>query len=414
MQAPLSLWQLNAMVKQLFTTLPSHVWVIAEISDLKVQGGAGHCYIDLIEKDADDRTIAAARAAIWANYYQSIRYRFEDVTHKPLAKGMRVCLKVKPTFHEHYGYSLTVSDIDPAYTIGDEALKRAKIIEQLKENGLFDLNRQLPLPQPLRSLAVISSATAAGYEDFCAQLLNNSAGYAFSFKLFEAAMQGEQTEESIIEALEHINQQLEDFDAVLIIRGGGAKADLGSFDKYNLAECCAQFPLPIITGIGHQRDETVIDLVAHTSLKTPTAVAQFIIEQNDQLYNQLLVLQQSITSLSQQKLLRAQAGIVALSTRITARVQEKLSASSHKTVFLETNLKAATQGFLARRKHHLQLATQFVELNSPLNILKRGYTITTCGGKTVRNISQLARGAQIVTRFHDGSAESTVESVEKA
>ena len=276
----LSLTELNRNIKQaLRDALPETYWVRAETSEVRVNSYSGHCYLEFIEKDERTGQVAArARGTIWAQQYAVIRPYFEEETGRPFTSGLKVLVRVAVDFHELYGLSLTVHDIDPSFTVGDLVRRRKEIIRQLQADGVFDLNRSLPFsPRPQR-IAVISSATAAGYEDFTDQLLGNEYGFPFYVRLYPALMQGERTEASIIAALDRIYAVREAFDVVVIIRGGGSTADLSSFDSYALAANCAQFPLPIITGIGHERDDTVVDLVAHTRLKTPTAVAAFLID----------------------------------------------------------------------------------------------------------------------------------------
>ena len=276
----LSLTELNRNIKQaLRDALPETYWVRAETSEVRVNSYSGHCYLEFVEKDERTGQVAArARGTIWAQQYAVIRPYFEEETGRPFTSGLKVLVRVAVDFHELYGLSLTVHDIDPSFTVGDLVRRRKEIIRQLQADGVFDLNRALSLPARPQRIAVISSATAAGYEDFTDQLLGNEYGFPFYVRLYPALMQGERTEASIIAALDRIYAVREAFDVVVIIRGGGSTADLSSFDSYALAANCAQFPLPIITGIGHERDDTVVDLVAHTRLKTPTAVAAFLID----------------------------------------------------------------------------------------------------------------------------------------
>ena len=278
--ASISLYELNHLIKGVLQEgLSSQFWIKAEMSDVRSNQN-GHCYLEFIEKDRTGRTIVAkARAMIWANTFHILRAYFESSTKQSFSSGLKVLVLVSVEFHELYGFSLTVHDIDPSYTLGDQAMNRAAIIRQLNEDGVLTLNKELEFNQPSNRIAVISSPTAAGYEDFCDQLDKNSYGFAFYLKLFPSIMQGDRAEDSIIAALEKIYDHQDFFDAVVIIRGGGASSDLSCFDSYLLAASCAQFPLPIITGIGHERDETVLDIVAHSRAKTPTAVAEFLITQ---------------------------------------------------------------------------------------------------------------------------------------
>lgn len=274
----ISLYELNNLVKQaLRRHLPDTYWIEAELSDVR-SNYSGHCYLEFVQKDASGNTlIAKARGTIWSNVYKMLKPYFEEETGQAFASGIKVRVCVSVEFHELYGHSLTVVDIDPTYTVGDMVRKRREILRRLEEEGVLDLNKELDFPMLPQRIAVISSATAAGYGDFCNQLERNPYGLVFYLKLFPAIMQGERVEESIIAALDRIYAEMEHWDAVVIIRGGGATSDLSGFDSYDLAANCAQFPLPIITGIGHERDDTVIDSVVHTRVKTPTAAAEFLI-----------------------------------------------------------------------------------------------------------------------------------------
>ena len=277
----LTLYEINSLVRQtLELTLDAEYWVRAEIAELRVNR---HCYMELVQKDARGNGIVAkARAQVWAQVWAFIKPMFEETTGQVLSAGMQVLVKVQVTFHELYGYSLNVTDIDPTYTLGDIAKRRQEILQQLKDEGIDTMNKELPLPRLLQRVAVISSASAAGYGDFCNQLNNNQRGLAFKTELFQAMMQGNEVEKSVIQALNRIANRLDEWDVVVIIRGGGATSDLQGFDSLLLAENVAQFPLPIITGIGHERDDTVIDMIAHTRVKTPTAAAEFLIHHQEE------------------------------------------------------------------------------------------------------------------------------------
>ena len=274
----ITLQELNGRVKStLQFEMPDAYWVQAEISGIS-PSGQGHCYLELVQKDTTGRTfLAKAKANVWRNTWLKLKPYFEAETGESLKVGMKVLLQVTVTFHEVYGYSLVVWDIDPTYTMGDMARRRKEILEQLEKDGVIGLNRELEIPALPQRIAVISSATAAGWGDFRNQLDGNIYGFRFYVKLFPAAMQGDDVERSVISALNAVAMRREDFDVVIIIRGGGAVSELSCFDSYNLAFNIANFPLPVITGIGHERDDTVADVVAHTKVKTPTAAAEFII-----------------------------------------------------------------------------------------------------------------------------------------
>ena len=278
MNERLKLSELNSLVKKAVSdAFTAPVWVIGEISELKTNR-SGHCYLNLIEKEENgDAIIAQARATIWSYTFRMLQPYFESTTGQQLTEGLKVLVSVSVEFHELYGYSLNIRDIDPTYTLGDMARRRREIISRLQSEGVAEMNKELSLPLVPQKIAIISSSTAAGYLDFINQLTSNPAGYHFDLKLFPAIMQGNQAESSIISALDQIYLYEDFFDAVVIIRGGGSQADLSCFDNYNLAYYITQFPLPVITGIGHEKDDSIVDMVAHTRLKTPTAVAEFLI-----------------------------------------------------------------------------------------------------------------------------------------
>jgi exodeoxyribonuclease VII large subunit len=293
MNQAISLSQLNENIKDaLIDAFPSTVWVVAEISELK-ENRSGHCYLELIERE-ENNIIARLRATIWSYTFRMLKPYFETTTGQLFASGIKILVQVTVEFHSAFGLSLNIKDIDPTYTVGDMALQRKEIIERLQREGIFEMNKELDLPMVPQKIAIISSATAAGFQDFMNQLENNEYGFKFYTKLFEATMQGEETVNSVIHALERIFEYEVFFDCVVIIRGGGAAADLSSFDNYDLAFYVIQFPLPVITGIGHEKDDTIIDLVAHTRMKTPTAVAEFLISGIARFYERLLNVENAI------------------------------------------------------------------------------------------------------------------------
>ena len=277
MENQLRLSVLNQMIRDaLLDAFPASLWIIAEISEIKINR-TGHCYLELIEQEGDE-IIARARATIWSYTFRMLKPYFETTTGQPLTQGIKILVNATVEFHPNYGLSLNIKDIDPAYTLGDKARQRNEIIKRLQREGVFDMNKELPLPLVPQRIAIISSSTAAGYQDFMDQLLNNSGGFRFDTRLFEATMQGDGAAPSIMAAFDRIFDEEDQFDLVVIIRGGGAVADLNCFDNYDLALSVTQFPLPVVTGIGHEKDDTIVDLVAHTRLKTPTAVAEFLVQ----------------------------------------------------------------------------------------------------------------------------------------
>ena len=298
----ITLYELNSLVRQTIEIgLPKSYWVEAEISELRENGG--HCYLELIEKDKRYNTpIAKASARCWRQTWGMVKPYFENTTGQQLRAGMKVLIEVYAQFHEAYGFSWIISDIDPNYTLGDMARKRQEIIKRLQEEGVFDLNKQLDLPLFSQRIAVISSKSAAGYGDFANQLYGNQYGYYFEAELFAATMQGEDVERSIIKALNAINDRCDDFDCVVIIRGGGATSDMSGFDALELAENVANFPLPIITGIGHDRDECILDMVSHTRVKTPTAAAALLIDNLNTAERRIDDARQRIANLTSRKM----------------------------------------------------------------------------------------------------------------
>ncbi len=315
MKQKLTLFELNEQIKEtLFEAFPSTVWVIAEISELK-ENRSGHCYLELVEK-VENEIIARARATIWSYTFRMLRPYFETTTGQFFTHGLKILVQVSVEYHPAYGLSLNIKDIDPAYTVGDLALQRKEIIERLQSEGIFDMNRELKLPLAPQKIAVISSKTAAGYQDFIKHLDSNEHGFKFHTHIFEAYMQGAAAVPSIIQALERIYEYEDFFDAVAIIRGGGATADLSCFDNYDLAFHVTQFPLPIITGIGHEKDDTITDMVAHTRMKTPTAVAEFFINGVERFYDRLILAEAEIIQLTREKVEQNQTRLERLAENV--------------------------------------------------------------------------------------------------
>ena len=429
----LSLVELNQRIQAtLEQAFPETYWVRAEMSDVRENSASGHCYLEFVEKDPHSgQLLAKVRGAIWAKTFRLLKPYFEMETGQRFVSGLKVLVRVTVDFHELYGLSLTVVDIDPAYTLGDMARKRLEIIRQLQEEGVFELNKELPLPLLPRRIALISSPTAAGYEDFMNQLTHNRAGYPFYVKLFPALMQGERTEESVIAALDRIYAHQELFDVVALLRGGGATSDLNSFDSYLLAANCAQFPLPILTGIGHERDDTVVDLVAHTRLKTPTAVAEFLITRMDQAAQTVEELQQTMTQSASVRLLQEKQRLQSYATRFPALVGQRMERNRTLLHQLGAKLPTMAQGFverkramvdrlamqlrnattthLAEKQRFLQLQEQFVRMASPDYILRRGYSLTLREGKIIKRAEELHVGEELTTRFMDGEVKSIIK-----
>ena len=384
----LTLRQLNLMVREAIEMqMPDEYWVEAELAECRERGG--HCYLELIEKEVTTNTpVAKASAKCWRQTWQMIQPYFERTTGQALRTGMKVLLKVYAQFHEAYGFSWIVTDIDPTYTLGDMARKRQEIIRQLKEEGVFDLQRELCIPRFAKRIAVISAAGAAGYGDFCRQLEDNEYGFKFEVTLFPAVMQGEQVESSVVAALNKIYPSISDFDVVVIIRGGGATSDLSGFDTLALAENVAQFPIPIITGIGHDRDESILDMVANTQVKTPTAAAALLIDNLRQVLERINEAQQ----------------------RITMAINQRLANQKTRLSNLQTLIPVLSQRILSNARHRLELIELKLQSHDPQLQLKRGFSITLHNGRVVHDPTQLKEGDEIETRVEKGTVRSIVKS----
>ena len=390
--------------------MPDEYWVEAELSECREN--RGHCYMELIQKDELSATpVAKASAKCWASKWLMVRPYFERITGQRLVAGMKVLLKVYAQFHEAYGFSWIVTDIDPTYTLGDMARKRQEIINQLKAEGVFDLQKELSLSLFCQRIAVISSETAAGYGDFCHQLADNPYNFKFHIQLFPATMQGDGIERSIIEALNSINAVCENFDAVVIIRGGGATSDMTGFDTLALAENVANFPIPIITGIGHDRDESILDMVSHTRVKTPTAAAAFLIDHLKTVLDQLTTLSEAIPKLFSVVKARQEARLDNLYQRILMRVQQRAVTSQADIRHLEQGLLTALQRRLTSEHHRLEMLEEKARSLDPTLLLKRGYTITLFNGKAVRDPQALHPGDEIETRLEKGTIYSKFKNV---
>ena len=428
----MSLLELNALVGEVIDqTFTRSYWVEAELSEIRERGG--HCYMSLVEKDEGRNTpVAQAQARCWRNRWLMMRPYFERITGQQLHAGMKVMLQVHPQFHALYGFSWIVDDINPEFSLGDMMRHRQEILRQLKEEGVIDLNKQIPLPRFAQRIAVVSSATAAGFGDFQNQLEQNGWGLNFTLQLFPATMQGEQVEPSVIAALNEIYHKMDQFDAVVIIRGGGAAADLSGFDSLLLAENVANFPLPIITGIGHERDESVIDFVSHTRVKTPTAAAAFLIDHLAAVYDEICTAQEriaryidqrmraeaqrlstlstAITSLFSLAKVRQEGRIAALGDRLGHAVTQRLRDEQHKMDLLTTRLQSPIAQRLLREHHQLDLLAEKVRSLDPHRLLQRGYSMTLHEGKIVKDAALLHPGDCIETHFAKGKVRSTVES----
>ena len=360
-------------------------WVRAEIASLTERG---HCYMELVEKAKNNTVAAKVRATCWQQVYHLLSAYFATETGQTLSVGMQVLLQVEVSFHSVYGLSLNVVGIDPTFTLGDLARQRQLTIQRLQEDGVMDLQRALTIPSLPRRIAVISAADAAGYGDFCHQLLSNSSGFLFRTQLFPAVMQGDQSPASIIAALEQIAYQVEQYDVVVIVRGGGATTDLRNFDDYSLAFHCANFPLPIIAGIGHTRDVSVVDMVVHTSVKTPTAAAEWLITAMQEQADRLAELQ----------------------LRLQRIAQHAIRKQQNQLDNLWQSLRFATQRRLHRQRTQLEFWEKTIALHSPERIYRMGYSLTMVNGKIVKSINDVKAGEQLLTHTADGVIQSEVKS----
>ena len=449
----LSLTELQLIIKDsLYMALPDNYWVVAEISEIK-ENNAGHCYLELIEKHPDEKNVRArVKAIIWSNRYRFLNSFFQNITGETLSEGMKILVKTKVEYHELYGLSLIISDIDPSYTIGEMALKRQMVIKRLEDEGVFSMNKEIEFAIVPQRIAVISSGSAAGYSDFINHLKENNHGYVFYTALFETVMQGIETEKSVIFALDRIAGFTDLFDVVVIIRGGGSQVDLSWFDSYNIAYHVTQFPLPVITGIGHEKDLSVTDMVAFQSLKTPTAVADFLIERtegaeinlNDMssgiIEHSLAIIEANRTRLetfrinlipvarlmiSGQKenlsgriieLINTGKELILRSGVIPANQKSKLISSAvsfipGKSSVIERmriDLISSVLNILGKMKVRANSVENTLNILNPENVLKRGFTITTLNGRILKSSLDVKPGDNINTKFGDGKIDSKV------
>ena len=431
MTKALTLYELNQMVHETITvSMPDEYWVEAEISDIREV--RGHCYMELIQKDEYGNTpLARASAKCWKNKWMYISPHFERITGHILHAGMKILVQVYADFHETYGFSWIITDIDPTFTMGDMARKRQDIIRRLQEAGVLELQKELSLPLFTQRIAVISSEQAAGYGDFCNQLSENDYGFRFKLSLFRSIMQGEQIESSIISALNQINREIDHFDVVVIIRGGGSTSDLSGFDSLLLAENVANFPLPVITGIGHDRDESVLDLVSHIRVKTPTAVATLLIDHLIEVYNRISDAQEELIQMVQRRIEiekmrlnvisekvpvlfsfvsnRQNAWFDNLFLRIQNAITNRIRQTEQHLNSLSEMLSPLYEHIRLRENHRLEILQQKIKAQDPMLILNRGYSITTLNGHLIRNVKNLKKGDTLCTQMAKGKVTSIVK-----
>jgi exodeoxyribonuclease VII large subunit len=409
---PMTLFELNSLIRDAIASdLPDLYWVTAEIAELKLNQ-KGHCYMDLVEKE-DHKTNAQIKATIWAYEYRTLSRKFEMAAKVPLKSGIKALLLVAVNYHEVYGLSLNIKDIDPAYTVGDMTLRKREIMERLRREGLIDRNKDIPLPLVPQRVAVISSPTAAGFGDFTDHLDRNQYNYKFYYTMFPAIMQGDEAEKSVVAAFDAIARQKERFDVVALIRGGGSVADLGCFDSYGIAARIAHCGLPVITGIGHEKDDTVADMAAHTKMKTPTAVAEFLIS-GARSFDERITSAGNSVCLSSERLLSASLNsIQMLSRRIAHAASNAVAAELNRIGSFNKNIGSQAKRFLEKKDSRLVSYEQAVRHLDPANVLKRGYSITRYNGKAVKDSSIVPNGAIIMTEFYRGGLSSAVVGQEE-
>ena len=429
----ITLREFNNRIKRLLNNpAVCNCWICADLSDVNVRGG--HCYLELLEKDErTGATVAKMRGIIWANRFAYLRQKFLQVTGQDLRSGMKVMLEVSVNYHEQYGISLIITDIDPSYTLGDMERLRREILARLKAEGIIDMNKQLEFPVVPQRIAIVSAAGAAGYGDFMNQLHHNAYGLQFYTCLFPAVMQGKETVASVTAALDRINSHIDLFDCVVIIRGGGSTSDLNSFDDYNLAANVAQFPLPVVVGIGHERDVTILDYVACRRVKTPTAAAELLIGCGVEALARIDELRETIVSIAREYITEAQLQMQYLTSTIPLvagnivernrtrlqhimqivplTAQSRIAQGNERLLFFLKQMQQASAQTIMREKMRLTAIYEKVQILSPQNTLRRGYSLTTVNGHAVTDASQLAAGDTITTHLANGTVTSTINKL---
>lgn len=398
----ITLLELNKMIADVVnSTFDEYLWVVAEISEIRTAAN-GHCYLELVEKSNRTKSIVARiRATIWNNRWQIIKDSFESTTNQTISAGLKVMVCAQVQMHEAYGLSLNIVDIDPSFTLGEMAIRRKEIIARLTEDGIIDMNKELAMPILPQRIAIISAENAAGYGDFCHQLDNNDYGIKFYTHLFSASMQGDKTEKSIIDALNRIFEHHDKFDVVVIIRGGGGVADLSSFDSYDLAVNIANFPLPVIVGIGHERDNTVIDIVAHTSVKTPTAAAAYLISILGNELSNLEYIKQAIVETTNRKreILTSQISKIISDIKST---HIKINAQINGISILKEKIKLFSRNRIETEKQKISYIGKTTEICRPENILNRGFSITRVNGHAIKDADNIEIGTNIEIQLAKG------------
>lgn len=456
-RAAVSLSQLTQHIGNILRARPelAKVWVVAELSDVRTAGG--HCYLELVEKNDAGMILAKMRANIWSSTYQRLHAKFSAATGRPISSGIKAMVCGAVTHHNVHGLSFNITDIDPSYTLGDIERLRREILERLKREGVADYNRSLTLTPTPQKIAVISAAGAAGYGDFVNQLQANTPGYIFYPHLYPAVMQGERTAQSVIAALEEIAMAVDFWDCVIIIRGGGATTDLTGFDNLELARAVATFPLPVIVGIGHERDFTVLDYLANVRCKTPTAVAEFLVDTlrradmrvanavnniimyaRDRLSGEQRRLQaaasllpvvadakissqrsrlQSVGStipmLAEMQLQRRKAAIDARMAVVASTSGKRISAETARITAVPLTIARIAEYQNRRQNDRLLRLGQLLDVLNPQATLRRGYSITRVNGKAVSSVAAVAPGDIISTTLADGTIDARTISTDK-
>lgn len=426
----LTLYQFQQLLGNTIRLNPElqRVWVTAELSDVRISGG--HCYMELMEKDPNGNTVAKIRAMIWAGTLAVLRRKFFDATGRDIGAGMKVMVMGSANHHSLYGLSFVISDIDPSYTVGDMERLRREILARLGREGIVEANRKLLFPPIPQRIAVVSASGAAGYGDFINQLDNTPEAFRFYTMLYPAVMQGERTSASVRDALDHVERNREKWDCVVIIRGGGATTDLNGFDDYELARRVVLFPLPVVVGIGHERDHTVLDEIACVRCKTPTAVAAFLIDRMRLAYMavvdrvrkivayssdamkgenyRLASVEASLPAIVKTSLMKSERSLQDIGHALERSVSRRYASENERIGKLRLSLEKGLPGIVERKKLELRNIEGMVRVLSPENTLKRGYSITRVGGRAVRSVSDLRSGDTIETRLPDGSVISEV------
>lgn len=408
----ITLKQLQQQIKSAVEgALPLPVWIVAEVAELKVNY-SGHCYMELVEKSeskrgANSTPTAQARAVIWRSQWAMISPYFRQQTGSDLQAGMKIMARVMVSYHELYGLSLQISDIDPSYTLGEVERQKQLTIAQLKADGVWDMNRELPMPYLVQRIAVVSSASAAGYRDFMNEL--REGGYAFHCDLYDAVVQGNAAEESICAALEEVALKQELYDAVVVIRGGGSASDLSCFNSYRLCSYVAQFPLPVLTGIGHDKDTSVADMVAHTPLKTPTAVAAWLTDRMARIEGWLEDMSVQLKTLATAMTKREELRLERLSAEIKLQAATYCQRAEARLELMREQLFSLVERRLEREKSRLEVMQRSVEALSPKRIMELGFAVVRSGGKVLKRVGDAEAGAPIEVELADGTIKARIE-----